>query len=219
MALCKVWSEVSILVISLSLAAYIIIAGGLYYKERKDMAVLEHYINEQMPVNDTMLKMAFLLMFFCLPVLQLVSWVGSLLGKKDEIENYADDPDMRAFIEEYYPEKMYEVEQATIVLDSLIEIDGFIERLNGIFDKELDTIEQERVIATARQAKKEIDKNCQANVTFEGAKVPLIFKISRIDDKDENFKIDIFTRSFVMEKIDIVMTSYVNELAQAKVSG
>lgn len=209
----------NILVISLSLAVYIIIAGGLYYKERKDMAVLEHYVNEQMPVNDTMLKMAFLLMFFCLPVLQLVSWGRTLLGKKDEIENYEDDPDMRAFIEAYYPEKMYEVEQATIVLDSLIEIDGFIERLNGIFDKALDPIEQERVIATARQAEKEIDKNCQANVSYEGAKVPLIFKISRIDDKYENFKIDIFTRSFVMDKIDSVMTTYVNELEQAKVSG
>lgn len=52
------------LVISLSLALYIIIAGGLYYKERKDMAVLERYLNAQMPVNDTMLKIAFLLMFF-----------------------------------------------------------------------------------------------------------------------------------------------------------
>jgi hypothetical protein len=209
---------VNSLVISLSLALYIIIAGGLYYKDRKDMAVLERYLNAQMPVNDTMLKIAFLLMFFCLPILQTVSWVRTLLGKKDELENYEDDPDMRAFIEEYYPEKMYEVEQATIVLDSIIEINGFIERLNGIFDKALDPIEQERVIYTARRAEKDIDKNCQANVTYEGTSVPLIFKISRNADEDENFKIDIFTRSFVMDKIDSVMTAYVAELEQAKVS-
>ena len=182
------------------------------------MAILERYLNSQMPVNDTMLKIAFLLMFFCLPVLQLISWVGTLLGKKDEIENYEDDPDMRAFIEEYYPEKMYEVEQATIVLDSIIEINGFIERLNGIFDRALDPIEQERVIHTARKAEKDIDKNCQANVMYEGTSVPLIFKISRNADEDENFKIDIFTSSFVMDKIDSVMTAYVAELAQAKVS-
>jgi len=206
------------LVVSLSLALYIIIAGALYYKDRKDMAILERYLNSQMPVNDTMLKIAFLLMFFCLPVLQIISWVRTLLGKKDELENYEDDPDMHAFIEEYYPEKMYEVEQATIVLDSILEINGFIERLNGIFDKELDPIEQARVIHTARKAEKDIDKNCQANVTYEGTSVPLIFKISRNADKDENFKIDIFTRSFVMDKIDLVMTAYVAELEQAKVS-
>jgi hypothetical protein len=205
------------LVISLSLALYIIIAGGLYYKDRKDMAVLERYLNSQMPVNDTMLKIAFLLMFFCLPILQIISWVRTLLGKKDELENYEDDPDMRAFIEEYYPEKMYEVEQATIVLDSILEINGFIERLNGIFDKAIDPIEQERVIYTARRAEKDIDKNCQANVTYGGTSVPLIFKISRNADEDENFKIDIFTRSFVMDKIDSVMTAYVAELEQAKV--
>jgi hypothetical protein len=206
------------LVISLSLALYIIIAGGLYYKDRKDMAILERYLNSQMPVSDNMLKIAFLLMFFCLPILQIISWVRTLLGKKDELENYEDDPDMRAFIEEYYPEKMYEVEQATIVLDSILEINGFIERLNGIFDEALDPIEQERVIHTARKAEKDIDKNCQANVTYEGTSVPLIFKISRNADEDENFKIDIFTRSFVMDKIDSVMTAYVAELEQAKVS-
>jgi hypothetical protein len=206
------------LVVSLSLALYIIIAGGLYYKDRKDMAVLERYLNSQMPVNDNMLKIAFLLMFICLPILQIISWGRTLLGKKDELENYEDNPDMRAFIEEYYPEKMYEVEQATIVLDSILEINGFIERLNEIFDKDLDPIEQERVIHTARKAEKDIDKNCQANVTYEGTSVPLIFKISRNDDEDENFKIDIFTRSFVMDKIDSVMTAYVAELEQAKVS-
>ncbi len=206
------------LVVSLSLALYIIIAGGLYYKDRKDMAVLERYLNSQMPVNDNMLKIAFFLMFICLPILQIISWGKTLLGKKDELEDYEDNPDMRAFIEEYYPEKMYEVEQATIVLDSILEINGFIERLNGIFDKDLDPIEQERVIHAARKAEKDIDKNCQANVTYEGTSVPLIFKISRNDDEDENFKIDIFTRSFVLDKIDSVMTAYVAELEQAKVS-
>lgn len=206
------------MIVSLSLAAYIVIAGVLYYRERKDMAVLEHYLNSQVPVNDRMLKVAFLIMFFSLPVLQAVSWVQGLFGNKNEIEKYEDDPDMRAFIEEYYPEKMYEVERATIVLDSLIEIEGFMEQLNRIFDKALDPLEQERVLDTARNAEKDIEKNCQANVTYEGTKVPLIFKISRNDDEDQNFRIDIFTRSFVMDKIDAAMNDYIAELEHAKLS-
>ena len=192
------------------------IAGTLYYKDRNMMTMLELYIRDRLPVSESMIKLSFLLMAASLPILELYNLCQRILGikKKDKLE--IDDPDMQNFIEEYYPETLENVEKATVVLDTIAEIDGFLERISKIFDKNLDPLECQRVIALARYARKDIESNCKANVTYEGHKVPLIFKISRVDDADENFKIDVFTKSDVMDKIDEVMNDYIKEIETKK---
>lgn len=201
------------MVVSLSLAAYIVFAGILYYKDRKDMALLERYITQNVPVSEGMLKLSFLLMFLALPVVQIISWIGGLLGKdKDIKEQYDDDPDMKAFLEEFYPEKLHDVDKATIVLDTENEIEEFVHRLGRIFDRELAPIEQDRILTVAEQAEKTVEKNCQAHVLYHGEVLPIFFKISRCDDADENFNIHVFARSDAMDEIEVVMTAYMDEL-------
>lgn len=172
--------------------------------------MLELYVRENLPVSDQMLKLSFLFMTVSLPIMVLAQFVREACGKKKP--EALDDPDMSTFIEEYYPETLEEVEQATVVLDTVPEIEGFLSRIGKVFDRNLDPLECARVLALAKCAQKDVERNCRAYVTYGGRRVPLIFKISREDNKTANVQIDIFTPCDVLDKIVLVMDEYLSEL-------
>lgn len=192
---------------------YISVAGVLYYKDRRLMAALERYIRDTGPVNEALLKAAFLVMTALLPLEELYYLLKRLWSRKRN--NHTDDQIIRAFLDEYYPELLSDLEKTTVFIDSADDIDKLLSYLNDIFDDVIAAPVYERLRRAVFEAEEDVDRNCRATQQYKGEMINLIFKVS-LREKQEGITVDIFAPANVIDNINILLNNFCHKANESR---
>lgn len=177
------------------------------------MAALERYIRDTGPVNEALLKAAFLVMTALLPLEELYYLLKRLWSRKRN--NHTDDQIIRAFLDEYYPELLSDLEKTTVFIDSADDIDKLLSYLNDIFDDVIAAPVYERLRRAVFEAEEDVDRNCRATQQYKGEMINLIFKVS-LREKQEGITVDIFAPANVIDNINILLNNFCHKANESR---
>lgn len=121
--------------LSLAFSVYILIAFILYYRDRSILKIILRYIQKAVPVSRGVIAFAFLLALLGMPIVYLQSWAEKIYRKLTGVKATETElsEDAARFFEEYYPERLQDLEEVSIELERE-DIEEFMAALSPIFD-------------------------------------------------------------------------------------